>query len=313
MSSPTIQAIMIFVRVVEANSFTGAARSLLIDPAAVSRAIKALETDLGVLLFARSTRILQLTAEGARFHRDCVQILEKYETATQRFRADRAMPHGRLTVGMAPALTRRRLLRALPAFQRQFPQIEIVLLGIDEEIAIGDKSIDVLLRGRSLRQRGGRHPEPLGLVVRKLFQSRFVVCASPAYLECNGVPREPTDLLRHECAAFLTMERDIQDEWQFLKSQTREKVKITPKLIAQGHDALREAGVAGCGIIRISISSIEDELRARKLVPVLADWECTGVQPFVAIYRKTRPMRPQVNAFVGYLKKAFQRYNLPAK
>src|SRR5258706_3848859 len=98
-----LHAMNIFVRAVETNSFVGAARSLLIDPAAVSRAIKALETELGVLLFARSTRALKLTAEGARFHRDCVQILKKLEQATQQFRADRAMPHGRLKVGMGLA------------------------------------------------------------------------------------------------------------------------------------------------------------------------------------------------------------------
>jgi DNA-binding transcriptional LysR family regulator len=69
----------IFVRAVETNSFVGAARSLLIDPAVVTRAIKALEQDLGVLLFVRSTRSLRLTPEGMRFHRDCVQLLKKFD------------------------------------------------------------------------------------------------------------------------------------------------------------------------------------------------------------------------------------------
>src|SRR6266446_3810491 len=164
----TPHAMNIFVRAVETNSFVGAARSLLIDPAAVSRAIKALETELGVLLFARSTRALKLTAEGARFHRDCVQILKKLEQATQQFRADRAMPHGRLKVGMGLGMSRRLLLNTTPLFQKQYPDIEIILLSIDEVAQIGDKGVDVLLRPRSLPQRGGQHPEPQGLVVRKL-------------------------------------------------------------------------------------------------------------------------------------------------
>jgi DNA-binding transcriptional LysR family regulator len=109
------------------------------------------------------------------------------------------------------------------------------------------------------------------------------------------------------------LERDVQEEWQFVKLHLRQKVKFTPKLLIQGADPLREAGVAGCGIIRIVAWSIEDELRTGKLVPVLPDWECTGVPSMMAIYRKTQPMLPQISVFVRYLAQAFQRYNIPFK
>lgn len=308
----TIQAMTIFVRAVEKNSFVGAARSLLIDPAAVSRAVNSLETDLGVRLFTRSTRAMKLTADGARFHRDCTQILQKFTEATQRFRVDRTAPHGRLTVGMTSGLTRRMMLQALSVFQQQYPQIEIVLLSVDDLAEIGDKGVDVLVRPRGLRQRGGQHSEAQGLVVRKLAQSCFVACASPEYLDRAGAPRTPADLLRHACVALVSVERDVLDEWPFVKSQMRQKIKLVPKLLVQGNDALREAGVAGCGIIRPSTFHVEDELRSRKLVPILPDWECTGSPTLVAVYRKTRPMPAQVSVFVQYLAQAFQRYNLPA-
>lgn len=305
----TIHAMTIFVRAVEKNSFAGAARSLLVDPAAVSRAINALETELGVRLFTRSTRAMKLTADGARFHRDCVQILQNLDEATQRFRVDRTMPHGRLTVGMTSGLTRRMMLRAMPAFQQQYPQIEVVLLSVDDLVQIGDKGVDVLVRPRGLRQRGGQHPESQGLVVRRLAQSRFVACASPAYLDRAGAPGAPSDLLRHECVALVSVERDILDEWQFVKSQVRQKVRLAPKLLVQGNDALREAGVSGCGIVRLSAFHVEDELRSRTLVPVLPDWECIGSPTLVAVYRKTRPMPAQVSVFVRYLTDAFRHYN----
>jgi len=77
--------------------------------------------------------------------------------------------------------------------------------------------------------------------------------------------------LRHTCIAHVTLERDLQDEWPFVKSQVRQKVKFVSKLLLQGVDALREAGVAGCGIIRLSAWNIEDDLRSRKLVRVLPD------------------------------------------
>jgi LysR family transcriptional regulator for bpeEF and oprC len=305
----TIQAMSIFVRAVETNSFTSAARSLLMDPTGVSRAIKALETELGIPLFVRSTRTLKLTAEGARFYRDCVQILKKVEEATEKFRNDQTVPRGLLKIGMAPGLTRRMILRAMPAFQQKYPEIEIVLLNVDDIAMVGDKGIDVLIRGRGLRQRGGQRPEPQGVVVRKLAQLQYVACASPEYLGRAGAPRTPADLFRHACIATMTLERDIRDEWQFVKAQVRQKVKLDTKLLVHGADATREAGVAGCGIIRLGAGHVEDELHARKLVAVLPDWECVGAPPIVAIYRKTRPLVPQVNVFIRHLVEAFQRYN----
>src|SRR5215469_5529526 len=148
----SVHAMNVFVRAVETNSFVGAARALLIDPAAVSRAIKGLEAHLGVLLFARSTRTLKLTGEGTRFYQDCIEILRKVEEATERFRADRQIPHGELKVGMPPGLTRRLLLRTIPPFRQQYPKIKLILLSVDEMAGIGDKGVDVLLRVRSLRQ-----------------------------------------------------------------------------------------------------------------------------------------------------------------
>jgi DNA-binding transcriptional LysR family regulator len=308
----TIHGMNIFVRAVETNSFTEAARSLLIDPTGVSRAIKALETELGILLFARSTRVLKLTAEGARFYRDCVRILRSVEEATEKFRHDRTQPHGLLKVGMAPGLSRRMLMRSIPGFQEAYPAIEIVLLNIDDVSKVGDKGIDVLIRGRSLRQRGGQRSESQGLVVRKLAQLHYVVCASPEYLERAEAPRIPADLDGHACISTVTLEHDIRSEWQFVKSRARQKVKIRSKLFVHGVEATREAGVAGCGIIRLGAGHIEDELRSGQLVAVLTDWECAGAPPIVAIYRKTIPAVPQINVFVRHLTEAFRRYeNLP--
>lgn len=116
----SIRLIEIFVRAVERGSFVAAARSLLIDPAAVSRAINGLEENLGILLFTRSTRVMKLTAEGAVFYRDAVQMLKGFDESIRRFQVDTGMVR-QLKVGMGPALSRRMLLRAIPAFQERRP------------------------------------------------------------------------------------------------------------------------------------------------------------------------------------------------
>src|SRR5262245_45426704 len=136
----SIRVIEIFVRVVERGSFVAAARSLLIDPAAVSRAIGGLEEDLGILLFTRSTRVLKLTTEGKRFYRDRAAMLRQFEETIRRFEADTAL-HRELKVGMGPALSRRMLFRAIPSFQQRYPKIRLVLLSLNDRAELGDEGI----------------------------------------------------------------------------------------------------------------------------------------------------------------------------
>ena len=301
-----MRAIDIFVRVVESGSFVAAARSLLIDPAVVSRAIKGLEEDLGISLFARSTRILKLTTEGARFYRDGTQMLRKFDDTINKFRADTAL-HGQLKVGMGPALSRPIVLRAISSFQALHPEVRLILISVNDPAQVGDEGIDVFIRPRSLRQRGGEHKQQQGLIVRKLFYSPMVTAASPAYLK-RWVPRTPADLAAHVCTALLTLERDVQDEWQFAKQSKREKFKFTPKLIADG-EALREAALAHCGVVRVLAWEIADQLRSGALLQLLPDWECFGGLPIVAIYRKTRSTQSRINVLLQHLTKEFRPYD----
>jgi DNA-binding transcriptional LysR family regulator len=300
----SIRLIEIFVRVVESGSFLGAARSLFIDPAAVSRAIKSLEENLGTLLLARSTRALKLTSEGRRFYRDGARMLRTFEETIHKFQADTAL-HGQLKVGMGPALSRRMLLRAIPSFQERFPEVRLILVGINDPAEIGDQAIDVMIRPRSTRQRGSEHRPQQGIVVRKLLESPILICASPDYLRRAGTPRAPAELATHTCLALLTMERDVQDEWQFAKGDRRERIKFAPSITAYGEE-LREAALASCGIVRLLECHVDDEVRSGALVKLLPDWECLGGLPIVAIYRKQRPTLSRVNAFVRHLAEAFR-------
>jgi DNA-binding transcriptional LysR family regulator len=173
---------------------------------------------------------------------------------------------------------------------------------------VADEGIDLFIRPRSLRQRGGEHKLPQGSIVRKLFYSPMVTAASPAYLKRASIPRIPADLVQHACTALLTLERDVQDEWQFVKQSKREKIKFTPRLIADG-EALREAALAGCGVIRVCAWEIADQLRSGALVQLLPDWECLGGLPIVAIYRKIRPTQSRIDALLHHLAKEFRPHD----
>jgi DNA-binding transcriptional LysR family regulator len=301
-----IRAIEIFARAVEGGSFVAAARSLLTDPATVSRAIKGLEESLGVSLFARSTRVLKLTTEGARFYRDGAQMLRKFDDTINKFRADTAL-HGQLKIGMGPALSRPMMLRAISSFQKLHCEIRLILISVNDPAQIGDEGIDVFIRPRSLRQQGGEHRQQQGLIVRKLAYTPMVTAASPTYLKRAGVPRAPAELAQHACMALLTLERDVLDEWQFTKSNKREKIKFTPKLTADG-EALREAALASCGIIRTYACNTDDQLRSGTLVQILADWDLGGV-PVTATYRRTTATLARINALVKHLVHEFRPYD----
>ena len=303
-----IRVIEVFVRVVESGSFVAAARSLLIDPAAISRAVNGLEQSLGISLFTRSTRTMKLTTEGGRFYRDAASLLQRFDETMSKFQADTALRR-ELKIGMAPALSRRMLMRAIPSFQQRYPEIRLILLGISERAEIGDEGIDVLIRPRSTRLRGGQHKQPQGLVARRLVQSPILVCASPDYLKRAGVPRSPADLSRHACLALLTLERDVHDEWQFVQEGTRKNVKFIPSLTAPGEE-LREAAIAGLGIVRLLACHVEDELKSRSLVRLLPNWECLGGMPILAIYRKSA-LAP-ASLFVAHLVEEFRRYDKSA-
>jgi DNA-binding transcriptional LysR family regulator len=303
------RSMKVFVRAVEDESFAAAARSLLLDPAAISRTIRSLEDDLGVSLFSRSTRVSKLTSEGKKFYRDCQQILQRLDVAAQRFRNDGDALRGELRIGLAPTIPRRMVTAVLPQFQRQYPDIELQLLSITDPLEIADGNIDLLLRTRAFRKRGGTHKDLSGLVIRKLIQSRIVVCAAPAYLRRAGTPLTPSDLSRHACIALVTLERDVQNEWPFSKAGVVQKVKFFPKLLVQG-EALREVALAGCGIIRLLACHVQNELRSGELVQILTDWNCGSSPAIVALYRAAKPTRPRVSAFVQHLVQALRPYNV---
>ena len=303
------RSMKVFIRAVEDKSFAAAARNLLVDPAAVSRTIRSLEDELGILLFSRSTRVSRLTSEGKIFYRDCQQTLERLDVIAQRFRNEGNALRGEIRIGLAPTMPRRMVTEVLPHFQRQYPEIELQLLSITDPLEIANGNIDLLLRTRAFRKRGGTHKDLSGLVMRKLIQSRIVVCASPAYLRKAGTPLTPNDLARHTCIALITLERDVQNEWPFSKAGVVHKVKFLPKLLVQG-EALREVALAGCGIIRLLACHVQDELRSGELVQILSDWNCGSSPAIVALYRNAKPTRPRVSAFVQHLVQAFRAYNV---
>ncbi|RWD45559.1 LysR family transcriptional regulator [Mesorhizobium sp.] len=284
--------IEVFVRVVEAGSFSAAARTLRMTPSAVSKLIARLEARLGARLVSRSTRKLQLTPEGAAFFDSGARILADM-AAAEREAAAGAAPRGRLRVNSYVPFGQHRLIPLMPRFLERYPEIAIDLVLTDNVIDLMEERADVAIRAG-----------PLGesrLVARKLGQSPVVVVAAPPYLRKHGAPRTPADLDHHNRMGFCFV-RHV-DGWPFVDSAGEALiVPITGNALVSDGEAMRLMALSGTGIARLARWHVEPDIAAGRLVPLLENFN-PGDEEFThAVYvGQGKHLPARVRAFLDFL------------
>lgn len=276
-----------FTRVVEAHSFTRAARLLGITPSGVSRAISRLERRLGLRLIQRTTRSLSLTDDGAVYYERCKKILGELEDAESVLAQSRLVPRGRLRVDAPTVLGRFVLAPALPAFLTANPELSIDLSVRDHVIDPTAEGVDITLRMAALRD--------TELVSRKLGAMRMVCAASPRYLAKHGRPKHPDDLRQHSTLGFLI--GSVTAPWRF--KNDRELV-VQGRLHTNSADAQRDAVLAGVGIVHVYAFHIAEDLARGRLETVLVDWE-RPPRPVWALYAQQRAANPKVRVFLEWI------------
>lgn len=285
-----------FIRVVEAGSITGAAARLGVAKSAVSRRLKELEEHLGVELFHRTTRRMNLTDTGRAFYHQSVRILEdvlEAELAT-------SQAHGTLKGGLKVALPASfGLMHIGPAineFSKEHPQIEF-------DLDFNDREVDLMLEGFDLAIRIANLPDS-SLIARRLAPIQTVMCASPSYLKHMGTPQSPDELIEHQCLVY-----SLLRDWEYwlLADDKGEviKTKIHPYLKATTGEFLRDAAVEGLGIILVPSFIVYEEIENGRLVPLLKDFSTPQLDAY-AIYPQTRHLSQRVRAFVDFLVKRFE-------
>ncbi|MDX8537610.1 LysR family transcriptional regulator [Mesorhizobium abyssinicae] len=284
--------IEVFVRVVEAGSFSAAARALRMTPSAVSKLIARLEARLGARLVSRSTRRLQLTPEGAAFHDSGVRILADM-AAAEREAAAGAAPRGLLRINSYVPFGQHRLIPLLPSFLERYPEISVDVVLTDHVIDLMEERADVAIRAG-----------PLGesrLVARKLGQSGVVVVAAPSYLDARGTPRAPADLARHNRMGF-RFARHI-DGWPFADRAGRATVvPITGNAQVSDGEAMRLMALAGAGIARLARWHVEPDIAAGRLVPLLEEFNPGDEEMTHAVYvGQGKHLPARVRAFLDFL------------
>lgn len=285
-----------FVRVVEAGSISAAADRMDVAKSVVSRRLKELEEHLGVELFHRTTRQMNLTDSGRAFYQQSVRILAdilEAEHATSQFHG---ALKGNLKVAVPLSFGLMHLGPAITAFLQTHPDIEF-------DLDFNDRQVDLLAEGFDLAIRIASLPDS-SLIARRLAPIQAVMCASPAYLERMGTPQAPEQLVKHRCLVYNLISNS--DNWNVHDTAGQSiKTRIIPYLKASNGEFLRDAAVGGLGIVLLPAFIVYREIERGALVPILTGYHYTQLAAY-AIYPQTRHLSQRVRAFVDFLSKRFE-------
>jgi DNA-binding transcriptional LysR family regulator len=281
----------VFVRSVELAGFSAAARALQMTPSAVSKLVARLEARLGVRLLNRSTRKLQLTAEGSAFHDRSVRLLADLAEA-ERGTAANDTPRGRLSVNANVPFGEAALLPLVPAFLERYPEITLDIVLTDEVIDLIEHRTDVAVRAGPLKSSS--------LVARRLGATRKAILASPAYLARRGVPRTPADLAQHNCLGF-NRTRTLNG-WPLLDGGRLVTLPAVGNTQISDGASLQRLAVAGVGLARLALFHARDDIAAGRLVPVLEDCNPGDEEEIHAVFLGHGGWLPaRVRAFLDFL------------
>jgi LysR family transcriptional regulator for bpeEF and oprC len=291
-----LNAIRVFARVAELGSFARAADALGMSRPMVTTRIAQLEARLGARLLHRTTRRVGLTDDGRAYYERCLRILADLDEAEEALGRRRTRPSGRLRVQLPVALGRLFVIPALPRLLERHPGLEL-------EVRLANRVVDLVEEGVDCAIRLGQPPEQT-LVARRIASTRLATCASPDYLRRRGVPRNPDDLARHDCIAFLDLATGRPADWLFARAGASVARAPGGRLAFNSMEAAVEAAAAGLGVAQVLSSLAQDAVVTGRLRPLLVDWAAEGPPLYVA-YPHHRHLSAKIRAFVDFAAEVF--------
>ena len=294
-----LQAMRIFTRVVEANSFNKAAEKLSLSRSSVTTIVKNLEAFLGVRLLYRTTRRLNLTVDGAAYYERCQRILADIEETEARFHSASSQPRGKLRVDMLGAVGRLIVFPSLGEFQARFPDVELL-------IRLSDRPVDLIQEGIDCAIRIGEL-EDSSLIARRLGSFKWIMCASPEYLERCGEPTSIEDLSNHRSVGYVSCLTGRVKAWDFIVDGETRTIKIPSNLTVNDVDGYVTCGLKGLGLIRPPYCIAQPYLESGQLREVLPKLKAPLV-PISIVYPQNRQVSSAVRAFVDWAAELFDEH-----
>ncbi|KAB0498371.1 LysR family transcriptional regulator [Pseudomonas moorei] len=290
-----LNAMAIFVRVVERGSFSAVAREMQTSQPTISKVLRALETELGGKLIARSTRQLSLTDEGLRYYNECRQILAAVDAAEHSFQSGRETIAGHLRIGSSVSFGRLQIAPRLPAFLARYPDIQIDLQLNDQNQDLVSEGLDVTFRIGPLNDSG--------LIARHIGTTHRVTVATPAYLKQHGQPQTPQQLSEHNCLLFNLL--NSQNLWIYERDGQRHEVRIKGNAQSNNSEAIREMVLGGLGIALSPVWLFSEDLKAGRVTAILQNYTAQSL-PIHAVSPANRRQSARVKAFVDYMSQALE-------
>ena len=284
-----------FVQVVDRSGFTAAGRMLRIPKSTLSHRIQRLETELGVRLLNRTSRRFAMTDAGEEFYRHAVLMLHDAELAESAIRHRLTEPTGTVRCTAAMATMQFAMCDIVAEFLLRYPKVDVVAHATDRNVDIVGENYDVAIRA---------HSDPLPdstLVQRALTPAPWLLFAGSAYLDANEAPKTPEDLRNHP--SLFMMRTGVAPVWRLRRSSEAEDevvMPLTPRLLCDDMIALKQAAIAGLGLVALPGYVCREDVRLGALRQVLPAW-LAGESTITALIPYRRGLLPSVRVFIDHL------------
>ncbi len=285
-----LDAIKIFVRVVESGSFSAVARELGVGQPAISKQVASLEAHLGAQLLMRTSRNLSLTEAGRDFYESVSRLIGDLEAAESRVGRGQASPSGMVRVTAAHAFSRQYVVPRLPEFLARYPDISVEMLVSERTSNLVEEGIDLAIRNGALADSS--------LVARKIGSTPVILVASIDYLAQHGEPLKLSDCDNHHAVLFVS--QDGPRPWKLDGRLGPVSYQPRSRFRANEGEQMREAVLAGLGIAQVPFWLFQRDLAAGAVRRILMDYEPEPL-PISVVRPAGRQMAGKVSVFIEFL------------
>jgi len=282
--------ILIFVKVAQFESITGAARSLGMPISTVSRRLSVLESELGVSLLRRTTRRVSLTAQGRDYFSQCQEPLSLLQEAERVLTRAQKRPEGLLRITIPFTLSREPFLDFISAFLKGYPRIRVDLFITNRFVDLVAENVDIAIRFGELRDSS--------IVARRLGNSVFYAVAAPEYLKARTLPAEPADLKSHDCVMLNAKNNEC--DWDLISGRRKVRVHVSGPVSSRDINSITAFVQRGHGIGLLPATFCDEPIAEGKLIRVLPKWASSPV-PVFAVYSSRRFLPLRLNVFLEAL------------
>nr|WP_063570924.1 LysR family transcriptional regulator [Luteibacter rhizovicinus] len=287
-----LQQYRIFIQIAEMESFIKAAHALAFPRASVSAAVQSLEAELGARLFHRTTRRVQLTADGAQLLERVRLLLADAEDIDSLFQTHRRGVSGRLNVDVPSRIARRLIAPSLPGFLRRYPRLHLGLGSTDRAVDLVHDGVDCAVRVGSLHDSS--------LVVRPVGRIALINCASPGYLRKRGTPAHIQELMKkHVAVGYASPTTGRALPWEYVSDGEEKTISLTSRVTVNNAESYIACCIAGAGMIQIPRFDVQHLLDGGRLVEVMPDLRASSM-PVSLLYPHRRQRSRRLDAFIEW-------------